>query len=250
MINFTIWDKLLRQYVDSQGRVNYSAWKAESPQALNQWLTDIEPQDIHSKSHPDEQLALWINLYNAFTIASVLERYPIASIQPKVFGIPNWIAFLWFFLRPSHKLASLRYSLNQIEHKILRREFDEPRIHFALVCASIGCPLLRNGAYWPESVRSQLEEDAMRFINNPEKVRYDSQSQTLYCSKIFKWYRSDFLKVAPSIPDYIRSYLKTDVTIGSNTAVVYLKYDWSLNRPLATVDRFEMKPQMNTDKHR
>jgi hypothetical protein len=250
MINFTTWDKLLRQYVDSQGRVDYLAWKAESPQALNQWLADIEPQDIQSKSNPDEQLALWINLYNAFTIASVLERYPIASIQPKILGIPNWIAFLWFFLRPSHKLASRRYSLNQIEHKILRREFDEPRIHFALVCASIGCPLLRNGAYWPESVRSQLEEDAIRFINNPEKVRYDSQSQALYCSKIFKWYRSDFLKVAPSIPEYIRSYLKTDVTIGSNTPVVYLKYDWSLNRPLAKVDRFEMKPQMNTDKHR
>jgi hypothetical protein len=230
MINFSTWDELLRQYVNSQGRVNYCAWKAESSQSLNQWLADIELGDIHGKCESDEQLALWINLYNAFTIASVLERYRIISIRPEIFGIPNWLGFLWFFYRPTHKVAGRRYSLNQIEHKILRRKFDEPRIHFALVCASIGCPLLRNSAYLPEAVRSQLEEDARRFINNPDKVRYDSQSQTLYCSKIFKWYSRDFLKVAPSIPDYIRSYLKADAAIGANTAIAYLDYDWGLNQ--------------------
>jgi hypothetical protein len=230
MINFSVWDKLLHQYVDAQGRVNYQAWKAESSQALDRWLSEIERSHLLSLAHPDEQLALWINLYNAFTIASVLENYPIASIQPKILAIPNWLAFLWFFSRPTHKLAGHRYSLNQIEHKILRRQFDEPRIHFALVCASIGCPLLRNEAYWTESVRDQLEEDAIRFINNPDKVRYDAQTQTLYCSKIFKWYRRDFLKVAPSIPDYIRSYLKTQLPIGSSTGIAYLNYDWSLNQ--------------------
>jgi len=229
-LNFTLWDKLLRQYVDSQGRVNYLAWKAESSQVFNEWLADIEQLDIRSISHPDEKLALWINLYNAFTIASILERYPLPSIQPKIFGFPNWIAFLWFFSRPAYKIGDRYYSLSQIEHKILRREFDEPRIHFALVCASIGCPLLRNGAYWPESVRTQLEEDAKRFINNPDKVRYDSQAETLYCSQIFKWYRRDFLKIAPSVLDYICSYLKTDVPIKSNTAIAYLNYDWGLNQ--------------------
>ncbi len=230
MINFATWDKLLHQYVDSQGRVNYQAWKAESSQVLNQWLADIEQLDIRSLSHPDEQLALWMNLYNAFTIASVLERYPIRSIQPKIFGIPNWIAFLWFFEGSAHKVGDCRYSLNQIEHKILRRRFEEPRIHFALVCASIGCPLLRNSAYLPESVREQLEEDVKRFINNPDKVRYDAQTQTLYCSKIFKWYRRDFLLQAPSVPDYIRSYLETDAPIGQKTAIAYLHYDWGLNQ--------------------
>lgn len=230
MINFASWDKLLRQYVDTQGRVNYRAWKAESAQTLNQWLGDIQQVDIEAQTHPDEQLALWINLYNAFTIASILKDYPITSIQPKVFGIPNWIAFAWFFYRPIHKVGSHYYYLNQIEHKILRRKFNEPRIHFALVCASVGCPLLRDSAYFPESVRTQLEDDATRFINNPDKVHYDSPTQTLYCSKIFKWYHNDFLNVAPSIPDYIRSYLKTDVPIGTNTPIAYLNYDWSLNR--------------------
>lgn len=227
MIDFALWDQLLRQYVDNQGRVNYSAWKAENYQTLIQWLSDIEKLDLRSYTNPDEQLALWINLYNAYAIASVLERYPINSIQPKILGIPNWLAFLWFFIRPLP--PGKRYSLNQIEHKILRR-FDEPRMHFALVCASIGCPLLRNSAYFPKSVRTQLESDASRFINNPDKVRYDSQTGTLYCSKIFKWYKQDFLKVASSIPDYIRSYLKTDVAIASNTPITYLYYDWSLNQ--------------------
>lgn len=179
-------------------------------------------------------MALWINLYNALTIASILERYPISSIQPKIVGLPNWIAFLWFFYRPTHNVAGHHYSLNQIEHKILRRQFEEPRIHFALVCASNGCPLLRNGAYWPESIRAQLEEDAIRFINNPDKVRYDSQTQTIYCSKIFKWYRSDFLNIAPSVLDYIRTYLKTDLPIRSDTPIAYLNYDWGLNQQIGT----------------
>lgn len=229
MIDLNLWDALLRQYVDSRSRVDYQAWKAEQSQQLFQWLADLAQLDLLAYANPDEQLAVWINLYNAFTIASVLERYPIDSIQPQIWGIPNWLAFLWFFQRPAYTIASKRYSLNQIEHGILRREFNEPRIHFALVCASIGCPLLRNGAYWPESVRSQLEDDASRFINNPDKVRYDSQTGKLYCSKIFKWYRSDFLKIAPSIPDYIRPYLKTNAPLDASTPISYLHYDWHLN---------------------
>lgn len=82
------------------------------------------------------------------------------------------------------------------------------------------------------STHPQLEDDATRFINNPDKVHYDSQTQTLYCSKIFKWYQNDFLNVAPSIPDYIRSYLKTDVPIAANTPIAYLNYDWGLNQQI------------------
>lgn len=230
MINFATWDKLLHQYVNSQGRVNYRAWKTESSQILNQWLAGIKYVDITSTNSSEQQLALWINLYNAFTVASILESYPIASIQPKIFGMPNWLAFAWFFYRPTHKVGNSYYYLNQIEHRILRRQFNEPRIHFALVCASVGCPLLRNEAYYAETVLTQLEDDAIRFINNPDKVRYDLSTQTLYCSQIFKWYKSDFLKVAPSIPEYIRSYLKSDILITEKIAIAYLDYDWNLNQ--------------------
>lgn len=227
MLDFTPWDRLLRQYVDDNGRVNYCDWSRLHVQSLIDWLATAEQVDLQSLSNTDEQLALLLNLYNAFTIASVLERYPIGSILPRIFDVPNWLAFWWFFSRPlpPHR----RYSLNQIEHKILRREFNEPRIHFALVCASIGCPLLRPDAYQAAWVRTQLEEDATRFINNPDKVRYDPSSQILYCSRIFKWYGIDFLKVAPSIPDYIGAYLKTETPIPSNTPIIYLDYNWNLN---------------------
>lgn len=229
MINFDTWNQLLSQYVDSKGRVDYGAWKSESSTILNQWLAHIKQTDLTS-INSDAELALWINLYNAFTVASILESYPISSIQPKILGLPNFLAFAWFFYRPTHKIGDSYYYLNQIEHRILRKKFNESRIHFALVCASLGCPLLRNEAYYGETVRNQLEDDAMRFINNPDKVRYEASTQTLYCSKIFKWYKSDFLQVAASIPDYIRGYLKTDIVVSEEIAIAYLDYDWNLNQ--------------------
>jgi hypothetical protein len=230
MLNFAPWNQMLQQYVDDQGRVNYREWKAESEPQLNRWLDELAHLNLQEYPEPDQRLALWLNLYNALTIAQVLAAYPIASIRPVMLAIPNWIAFLWFFLRPSYILGNQRYSLNRIEHGILRREFADPRIHFALVCASIGCPLLRNEAYFPERVQAQLDADADRFINNPDKVRYDTQTQTLYCSKIFRWYRQDFLKVAPSIPQYIQQYWSSPVSLSASTPIRELNYDWSLNQ--------------------
>ncbi|MDZ8189047.1 MAG: DUF547 domain-containing protein [Nostoc sp. ChiSLP02] len=233
MIDFELWDKLLRQYVDPQGRVDYLAWKTEQPQVLADWLKSQEKFPLKSNTNTPEQLALWINLYNAFTISRILELYPLESILPKFFGIPNWLAFLWFFQRRAYSVFGQRYSLAQIENQILRDELQEPRIHFAIVCASVGCPLLRSGAYFPEQVIQQLDEDARRFINNPQKVYYDSDSQTLHCNKIFKWYRKDFLKVASSIPEYIYLYMKTDVPLTAKTKISYLDYDWSLNQRIS-----------------
>jgi hypothetical protein len=229
MLNLKPWDDLLRQYVDNQGRVDYQAWKVESRQKLSDWLGEISQIDLKSCQERDVQVALWLNLYNALTIDRVLSVYPISSIRPTILGIPNWVGFLAFFSRRFYQLGERSYSLNDIEHGILRREFSDPRIHFALVCASIGCPLLRNEAYLPESVQSQLENDAERFINNRDKVYYDPSSNTLYCSQIFKWYRQDFLKVAESIPQYIQKYL-SNVELPKEIRLRYLSYDWSLNQ--------------------
>jgi hypothetical protein len=233
MIDFEPWDRLLRQYVDQQGRVDYLAWKTEQPQVLDDWLQSKQDLHLNSQANLMEELALWINLYNAFTISTILELYPLKSILPKFLGIPNWLAFLWFFQRRAYNIFGKRYSLAQIENQILRNKLKEPRIHFAIVCASVGCPLLRAGAYFPEQVTQQLDEDAQRFINNPQKVYYDVDSQILYCNKILKWYRQDFLQVAPSIPEYIRSYLKTDLPLTSSTPISYLDYDWSLNQRIS-----------------
>ncbi|QLE49548.1 DUF547 domain-containing protein [Nostoc sp. C057] len=102
MIDFEPWDRLLRQYVDQQGRVDYFAWKTEQPQALGDWLSSQTNLDFPSNCSTFEQLALWINLYNAFTISAILEMYPLESIRPRILGIPNWLAFLWFFQRRSY----------------------------------------------------------------------------------------------------------------------------------------------------
>jgi hypothetical protein len=229
-IDFRIWDELLQRYVDDLGRVNYRRWKAEEADVLRVWLESLADLDLADFTDADARLALWLNAYNAIAISQVLEVYPIASIRPKVLGIPNWLSFLDFFTRSNSIIGGKKYSLNQIEHAILRQEFAEPRIHFALVCASVGCPLLRRGAYFPESVRTQLEADASRFIHNPDKVRYDAQKKTLYLSKIFKWYGEDFVKAAGSVAEYVGGYLGPEAGVGDGWAIVFLPYDWNLNR--------------------
>lgn len=227
-MNVDFLDGMLRTYVDAEGRVDYGRWQREARADLQQWLDSVSTRPVATLP-PDHQLALFINLYNALVIEQVLARYPIRSILPTVLGVPNWFAFWRFFERSLLPLDGQSLSLNAIEHGIVRKQFVEPRIHFALVCAAVGCPLLRRGAYRPERVREQLEDDAQRFIHNPAKVRYDAASQTLYCSKILQWYGKDFLKVAPSIPAYIQRYLP-EVSIPETVTVRFLPYDWHLNQ--------------------
>lgn len=223
------WHQLLQQYVDAAGRVDYATWKTESALLLKDWLRQMAKSDW--ADHPERhlRLAYWINLYNALVIDQVLDRYPIDSICPSWFGLPNWLAFLRFFQQPVYQTASRSYSLNQIEHGILRPEFREPRIHFALVCAAVGCPWLRAEAYWPGQVEQQLEADAVRFINNPAKVYLESS--ILHCSQIFKWYQKDFLLHSPTLQDYIQKYRSDLVTdpVQPSTQIRYLNYSWSLN---------------------
>ena len=227
-LNFAPWDGLLRKYVNDQGRVAYDRWQQESLPELEQWLTDMSRVDLQ-KLERAHTIATLLNLYNALTIRKVLYQYPIASIRPKFLGIPNWLAFLRFFTKKIYRLNGQPLSLNAIEHGRLRQQFLDPRIHFALVCASIGCPLLRPVAYRPETLTEQLEDDCDRFINNPDKVRYDAASGTLFCSKIFKWYKADFLTVADSVLAYCDRYY-TAAQIPASANVVYRPYSWDLNR--------------------
>ncbi len=239
MMDLNPWNEWLHRYVDDRGRVDYAAWKQQAEKPLQQWLQAVA-REVEGQAggmiakgdrvSTDTQLAFWLNLYNALTIAQVLQQYPIESIQPKILGVPNWLAFWRFFTRSIYSLKGQNLSLNAIEHGILRTQFTEPRIHFALVCASLGCPLLRREAYFPAQVQAQLAADATRFINNPEKVRYDAQTNVLYCSKIFKWYEKDFLKVATSMPVYIQTYLSDQSSLNDQTPIQYLPYSWQLNQ--------------------
>lgn len=222
------WDEFLHQYVDKRGLVNYQGITARSRQKLTNWLQDlsqVNPELLATK----QQLALWLNLYNALVIEQVLNNYPIKSILPKFLGIPNWFAFWVFFSRPVYEIGGHQYSLNNIEHDILRQKLLDPRLHFALVCAARGCPLLRDEAYQSDRLETQLEEDAKRFINNPHKVYYEPNNRILYCSKIFKWYQKDFLTVSTSIAEYIQTYLVADFP-HQPVAIKYLDYDWHLNQ--------------------
>lgn len=230
--DFKLWDQLLKRYVNQEGRVDYRAWQTEHPSQLSQWLDQLSDVNVSSLDI-NQQLAFWINLYNALTIQQILKAYPIDSILPKIFGFPNWLALFWFFKRPIYQLNHHRYSLSDIEHDILRKQFNDPRIHFAIVCASVGCPHLRAEAYFPEQVQQQLSEDTSRFINNPTKVCYDVQENILYLSQIFGWYRQDFLQVSPSLPHYIQSYLDDSTSFSSSVSIKYCPYDWNLNQRIS-----------------
>lgn len=234
MLNFESWDRMLHQYVDTQGRVNYQTWKQEAGPRLQQWLDELAQLNLQDYPNANQQLALWLNLYNALVIAQVLQIYPIPSIRPQILGIPNWLAFLKFFTRRVYTLGDRSYSLNDIEHRTIRPQFKDPRVHFALVCAAIGCPLLRNEAYQLDQIQAQLDNDASRFINNPAKVRFDTNTNTLYCSQIFRWYQSDFLTHSSSIPTYIQTFLTSTDCLTDTTPVRYLKYDWSLNQRMSS----------------
>ncbi|MEL6489118.1 MAG: DUF547 domain-containing protein [Cyanobacteria bacterium J06621_3] len=225
MIDFTLWDQLLQKYVKN-AQVDYAGWKKESLPLLDQWLLTTQSVSLDSlDSAPG--IAFLLNLYNALTIRQVLQKYPIESIRPTVLGVPNMISFLQFFKQSVHTLNGQSLSLDNIEHDILRARYDESRIHFALVCASQGCPGLRSHAYRPDKLNAQLAEDAKTFITNPNKVRYEPTSQTLYCSKIFKWYAEDFLAKADSVVSYIQPYL--NVPLPETVRIEYLSYSWQLN---------------------
>lgn len=217
---------MLRTYV-VEGKVDYARWQKESAEALDQWLDSVRSADFDSMDR-ESMIAYLLNLYNALVIRQVLQKYPIDSIRPEVLGVPNWASFLVFFKRPIYKLGDRSLSLDNIEHDILRDRYNEPRIHFALVCAATSCPLLRAEAYTPNRVLDQLEADARRFIQNSTKVSYDAASNTLYCSKIFQWYEKDFVAQAGSITSYIQTYLP-ETTIPTNTSIAYLPYSWQLN---------------------
>ncbi|MEX0588915.1 MAG: DUF547 domain-containing protein [Cyanobium sp.] len=230
MNDLPTWNDLLHQYVDGAGGVDYKAWSTHHPQTLSRWLAQ-QSAETHGR---EDHLAHWINLYNAFTIEAVLSAYPIASIRPTLMGLPNWVAFLRFFQRRVHRLGGDCFSLEQIENRMLRQFSGDPRIHFAIVCASVGCPLLRHEAYTPERVEEQLEEDMIRFINNPAKVRFDPEGGVLYCSKIFQWYKVDFLALAPSLSAYILTHLSGQSPPVHEPRIAFLPYDWNLNQRMSS----------------
>lgn len=221
-VNHAIWNQLLYQYVSEEGFVNYKGI-INKKDKLNQYLKQLSNHPPEESLSKNEKLAYWINAYNAFTVKLIVDHYPVNSIKDlhptvKIPGI-NTVWKKEFF-----KIDGKPMSLHHIEHNILREEFHEPRIHFAINCASFSCPPLRNEAYKASNLEKQLEEQAVRFINNSDK----NQISTGYIkiSKIFKWFTKDFTRNGDLI-DYLNQYAKT--RINKNADIDYMDYDWSLN---------------------
>ncbi|MGB5237782.1 MAG: DUF547 domain-containing protein [Flavobacteriaceae bacterium] len=206
------WDLLLRKHVTASGDVNYSGLKQDI-ELLEEYLSALSANAPDENASREEKLVYYINLYNATTVKLILDHYPVKSIK----DIKNpWD-------KKSIKVGAKLISLGAIEHKILRK-LDEPRIHFAINCASYSCPKLQNRAYTLDKLEAQLEEASIAFVNDPGKNRISASGAEI--SKIFKWYKSDFTEKG-SLVDFINIY--SNVSVNSEVNVRYINYDWSLN---------------------
>ena len=208
----SLWNDLLQKHVSSKGKVDYKGFKADSKNLeiyLNA-LSKNTPQDSWTKA---EKLAYWINAYNAFTIKLIIDNYPVKSIK----DIKNpWdVSFI--------KLGDKTFTLNDIEHKILRKMGD-PRIHFGIVCASVSCPKLQNTAFEASKIDTQLTLATKEFLADSERNMLSQKS--IKISKIFKWFASDF-KQNGSLIDFLNTY--SDISISQNAKKSFKDYDWNLN---------------------
>jgi hypothetical protein len=218
-----IWNGLLKRNVTSDGKVNYKGFMKDSV-AFNKYLKLLSDNPPNEKTWPlNEQKAFWINAYNAFTVKLITKYYPIKSI--KDIGSRIQIPFVntpW-----DVKFISIgreTMDLNAIEHGQIRKKLNDPRIHFAIVCASKSCPTLLNEAYDPARLDQQLDNQAKVFLKDPFRNKVAANDSQL--SKLFEWYKTDFAK-EESLIDFLNKY--TPVKINANAKIVYLDYDWGLN---------------------
>lgn len=212
IFNHSYWNNLLQKHVSSKGLVNYKGFKSDRNELINYitYLGMHTPQGSWTKA---DKLAYWINAYNAMTIDLILRYYPINSI--KDINKP-WEQRFW-------KLGEKWYNLNEIEHEILRK-MDEPRIHFAIVCASISCPKLQNEAFMPLNIDEQLTNATKDFLSDSE--RNNISKDHLKLSKIFQWFAKDF-KQTGSLINFLNQY--SEITISDKAKKNFKDYNWNLN---------------------
>ncbi len=222
-VSHELFDILLKKHVDKSGLVSYAGF-AEDREQLDQYLTLLTanpPNDQHWTEA--EKLAYWINLYNGFTIALILDHYPVESIkdiganlQVPFVNTPWDIKFI--------EIAGEKYDLNNIEHNILRKIFKEPRIHFAINCASMSCPKLRKEAYLGSKLEQQLQEQAIEFLNDPTRNQITADKAEV--SKIFQWFSGDFTKDG-SLREFLNQYAAQKIL--EDADIGYMDYDWTIN---------------------
>lgn len=214
-VNNTQFSKLLNKHVKSSGLVDYKGFLVDKNE-LSSYLEQLSKNAPNANWSKNEKISYWINVYNAFTIKLILDNYPLKSILDINEGKPWDLAFI--------KIGDKTYSLNHVENEILRKDFSEPRIHFAINCASISCPNLLNQAFEANTLNAQLEKVTKAFVNNPKRNTVANSSVKI--SKLFDWFKSDFDTKGGVIP-FLNAY--TSVKISSTAKIDYQEYNWNLN---------------------
>jgi hypothetical protein len=211
------FDAILHERVSGDGLVDYAAIKEHDAAKLNDYLGQLSRVDVKNLPR-DSQLAHFINLYNATMIKAVIDR-----LRDDYSPAENDFAV---FKEPLARMAGGKtISLNELEHEIIRKQFHDPRIHVALVCAARSCPPLLNRAYRPDDLDNVLDENMKRFVNDAARNQIDDEKRELRLSKIFEWYAADF-GGKDAVPAYLARYAGKDV---AGYRVSYLEYDWKLN---------------------
>lgn len=223
-------DSVLERFVNETGLVDYASLQAR-PDELHDFLHSLAV--ISPESSPDlftsrhHELAYWINAYNACVLKGVLDHYPIESVR----GTHVAYGFFW---RKRFILGGQKMTLYTLEHEIIRKRYQDARIHFAINCASFGCPRLRRHAFRGDTLDRELNEAAREFVNNDAYVSYDGE--TLRVSRIFKWFKKDFLAAVRAdntdggLKEYLALYLSPDrESFAKASFLRFRSYDWSLN---------------------
>lgn len=208
-------DALLRKHVSNSGKVDYKTFKKDKP-VLEDYINLLVLNPPKSDWSKNKQMAYWINLYNAFTINAILEKYPVKSITDLEDGK------VWD--RKTINIAGEYLTLNNIEKKKLLKRFKDPRVHFAVNCAAASCPPLLNKAWTEDNIQRYLSQQTKAFINNSKENHLSAEA--IQVSQIFNWYADDF-GGKDKIASYFQKYAKT--TIKDNAKVTFKEYDWSLN---------------------
>lgn len=193
--NHANFHNMLQEYV-ADGQVDYKGLK-DNRALLTEYLESLERVKVDEfQQWPEpEQLVFWINAYNAITLDGILQNYPIQwgeLIARARFPQNSIRQISGFWDKDFVKVMGKDVTLNDIEHKILRKEFGDPRIHFAIVCATIGCPISESQGFFADDLAQRLDQAIRNFINDRDKVRLDRQQNILFLSSIFDWYKADF----------------------------------------------------------
>jgi Protein of unknown function, DUF547 len=218
-----VWNKLLQKNVSAEGKVNYKGFISDQV-SLDKYLQTLSDSPLESSWSVNEQKAFLINAYNAFIVKLITMYYPVKSIKdigPKT-QIP--------FVNTTWDIKFIRYGkdsvdLNFFEHGMLRKNYKDPRIHFALVCASASCPILLNEAYTAEKLDQQLDQQAKVFLT--DTFRNDISANEPKLSKLFDWYAMDFKTKKTTVIDFINKF--SPIKIDKKANVTYLDYSWDLN---------------------